>query len=218
MNADASRLRKDSQIDSRVECCTGDQIELISEHYSRHCRCHPSWYAPRARTIPIVAYNNAYRTLADSGQIDDLIGKSLFGVTPAEGTHEEHIRRSIESVIASGKPNSVTQLAWTFLHTPLAESAVENATADDDTTVRYVTQYIQAMPQASAEHANTSAKVEATVHHLLDTFEFAAIGFVLFDLNGRVLDCNASFAESLGQTREELQRAESASIVHPRGP
>jgi PAS domain S-box-containing protein len=57
--------------------------------------------------------------------------------------------------------------------------------------------------------------IETMAHPLRKIFEYAVPGLAVFDPDGSVLDCNASFAAMTGRSREELQHTDSFSFVHP---
>jgi PAS domain S-box-containing protein len=65
------------------------------------------------------------------------------------------------------------------------------------------------------ERAETLAALHASEERFRATFESAAIGMALMDLNGRVIESNSAMQNMLGYGWEELRGMFFAQIIHP---
>ena len=153
---------------------------------------------------PIVAANAAYSKLIGTS---DLVGTSMLAIRRPVGAGKL-LLQSLETVLASGLAHSFDHgengSAFSYHHHPLtSESGV----------IGHIIQYLQKKHPAVAPPLPEQHLV--VQQHLLELFQEAATGLVIFDLTGKVVDCNPAFATALGQTREEMRRLDASAIVHP---
>lgn len=69
--------------------------------------------------------------------------------------------------------------------------------------------------QAAKEHAQTEAALQATEGRFRAVFDGAAIGIVLVDTMGRIIESNPAFQSMLGYSGEELRGKVFTEITHP---
>lgn len=185
----------------------------------------------------IISVNDAYLRSVGSTRAQ-LVGKALLETAPfcnANSSRLQSARMSIEAASSSQLTSTPTAAIdqRVFTVTPIHHLDNQDPAHSRPGMLLLTLHAAEARSTSAAVERQSAAKVEcidrlvpligvvaveddrATSLPSREVFEKAVPGFVVFDLAGRVIDCNPAFARIVGRTREELHLMDSAALIHP---